>query len=990
MTVKKKQQVKKSNPNERVRSAGKVVEACIKEYGEYVLQERALADLRDGLKPVQRRILWAMWDRLKVRPSSTPKKCARVTGETTGCFVGSTNIPLLSGEVKTLQELVRDKKYRCRPFWVYAEINGRVVPGLAHSPRLTRKTKTLVEVTLDTGDSFRCTKDHLWKMFVGHYERADKLTTDAALMPFTRDVESEGPWEGYERVKHPWRGVLTKRYDLEKGAYDYTHRVVADYFSMLDVGEVVHHKDRDKRNNDPTNLEGVDPNDHARAHHQDQSWLSAIRKSAASPQSRERKSKALTTKHREAKSGLLSQLNADSDFQRKAYRGKILKLANRVLSAGDEICESTWEYHRGGKAGSVTLSKAIEEFGSQNELESRARNYSNHTVASIRIVKLKKAVPVYDLTVEEAHNFAIVGPSGQGVFVHNCFHPHGDCLSGKTRLYGLDGRTHRLDKLVESGRKSLWVLSINDKGSLVPAKAHTFRVGQVTSKVYSVTLSDGSKVRCTSNHPFLVRGLGWVRAEDLCVGHPLVGGIIRHHEDTHPDIKLVGDQFPKWSSKIPQISQDTRYCLFVSSVRVQRVTPTPMYDFTVDTHENALIVTSRSKGQMTAVCVHNSAVYQTLVNMHWQNAPLLEGVGNFGDPPSKKPAAAARYTSVRSSSLLSEMFKDAPVTPMQPNYSAEFQEPTVIPTRVPNLLLNGTEGIAVGVTSNIPPHNLSELVDAALLVLKNPKTRLTTLLKRVKGPDYREGGRIVSKTEAIKELYDTGTGSLEFECLYTLTKVKGGYQLVVKSAAPTWSVSQFIDKCEKLVASNYITYVANESGEELRVVVFARQPNRLKDKVLPLLRKRVRYNWVALQDKKPLKLNLVTYLDRWLTWRQAVTKQHLEYQLKQLERQLLSEEAKLAAVRNLDATVKALRSSKPKLNLRKALNLTHPLQVRVILSSSLSLLTRLGEKNQAARVADLKKRVTAVKAQLKDVSGVVRQQLLDLKKSHGQARHTLV
>jgi DNA gyrase/topoisomerase IV subunit A len=446
----------------------------------------------------------------------------------------------------------------------------------------------------------------------------------------------------------------------------------------------------------------------------------------------------------------------------------------------------------------------------------------------------------------------------------------------------------------------------------------------------------------------------------------------------------------KWSSKIPQISQDTRYCLFVSSVRVQRVTPTPMYDFTVDTHENALIVTSRSKGQMTAVCVHNSAVYQTLVNMHWQNAPLLEGVGNFGDPPSKKPAAAARYTSVRSSSLLSEMFKDAPVTPMQPNYSAEFQEPTVIPTRVPNLLLNGTEGIAVGVTSNIPPHNLNELVDAALLVLKNPKTRLTTLLKRVKGPDYREGGRIVSKTEAIKELYDTGTGSLEFECLYTLTKVKGGYQLVVKSAAPTWSVSQFIDKCEKLVASNYITYVANESGEELRVVVFARQPNRLKDKVLPLLRKRVRYNWVALQDKKPLKLNLVTYLDRWLTWRQAVTKQHLEYQLKQLERQLLSEEAKLAAVRNLDATVKALRSSKPKLNLRKALNLTHPLQVRVILSSSLSLLTRLGEKNQAARVADLKKRVTAVKAQLKDVSGVVRQQLLDLKKSHGQARHTLV
>jgi len=382
------------------------------------------------------------------------------------------------------------------------------------------------------------------------------------------------------------------------------------------------------------------------------------------------------------------------------------------------------------------------------------------------------------------------------------------------------------------------------------------------------------------------------------------------------------------------------------------------------------------------------ACYQALVNMTQHRYPLFVGKGNFGSSTLDMPAAAYRYTSVFAGPLMAEAFRDKAVTQLMPNYSGETHEPVVIPSRLPLLLMNGSEGIGVAISSHIPPHNLRELVAVLLRLVRKPTTKVSTLVgKYIKGPDYPEGGELRSSLAEVVALYKTGHGTLEFRCQHRIDQVKGGYQLVVTSGCPHWGLSAFTHKCQALIKAGFIKGVSNESGKgQLRVVVMATQREALTKRVLPYITRKLRYNWVALRDKQPVQLNLIEFCRSWLAWRRQVTQAHLQHSLALYKEQHEAESAKLKAIRHIDRTIKAIRSPRPLKALVKGLKLNKR-QAKVILRTQLSTLTQKGERQQVGVVTNLVKNIQETKARLLDIDAVVTSELKTLK-AYFDARKT--
>lgn len=397
---------------------------------------------------------------------------------------------------------------------------------------------------------------------------------------------------------------------------------------------------------------------------------------------------------------------------------------------------------------------------------------------------------------------------------------------------------------------------------------------------------------------------------------------------------------------------------------------------------------ARVTGEATGVFHPHGDVstYGALVTMTWQRYALIQGQGNFGNPLAGMPPAAARYTGVVAPAVLPEMFRDKAVTQVEPNYSGEFEEPVVIPTRLPVLLMNGSEGIAVGVAANIPPHNLKELVLALRATLRRTKpwpesdaARAQQLMRFIKGPDYPEGGVLLSDPTTVRNLYAQGQGTLSYRCKYRIDKVTNGYTLTVISGCPRWSIPKFVEQCQQLVADNKLGWVENQSSELVKVVCYARDRDKLLSNVVPLLTRRIRYQWLALgADKQIIEFNLWKYLTTWLDFRRGVAQMHLRLQVKVAKRQLEAEIAKLKAAQNLDATIKALRSKNAMAALQKALGINER-QAIIILKASIRTLTRRGEAKQRQTVSNLEETLKQCEAALNDIDGVILAELESLK-----------
>jgi topoisomerase-4 subunit A len=390
----------------------------------------------------------------------------------------------------------------------------------------------------------------------------------------------------------------------------------------------------------------------------------------------------------------------------------------------------------------------------------------------------------------------------------------------------------------------------------------------------------------------------------------------------------------------------------------------------------------------------DQAIYDALVRLAQDFAsryPLVDGQGNFGNVDGDN-AAAYRYTEARLTEaarlLLDGIDEDA--VDFRPTYDGVAQEPVVLPAAFPNLLANGAQGIAVGMATAIPPHNLAELCDAALHLIENPNARTRTLLKFVPGPDFPTGGVVIDPPEAIAEAYTTGRGSFRLRARWKIEDTgRGTYQVVVTEIP--WQVQKMrlVEHVGNLLNEKKLPLVADmrdESAEDVRIVFEPRSrsvdPALMMESLFKLteLESRVPLNMnVLIRGRIPKVVGLAEALTEWLTHRREVLLRRSRHRLGQIEHRLEVLGGYLVAYLNIDKVIKIIRKEdEPKPVLMKTFRLTD-VQADAILNMRLRNLRRLEEMEIRAEDRTLR-------AEKKSIEDLLRSEKEQWKTLAGQIR----
>jgi topoisomerase-4 subunit A len=373
----------------------------------------------------------------------------------------------------------------------------------------------------------------------------------------------------------------------------------------------------------------------------------------------------------------------------------------------------------------------------------------------------------------------------------------------------------------------------------------------------------------------------------------------------------------------------------------------------------------------------NDAIYDALVRMAQdfaQRYPLVDGQGNFGNIDGDS-AAAMRYTEARMTDVAQLLLDgiDEDAVNFRPSYDGTSQEPAVLPAAFPNLLANGSQGIAVGMATAIPPHNAAELCDAALFLIDNPKGRSKTLLKYVKGPDFPTGGVVVDPPEAIAEAYATGRGSFRVRARWKQEETGRGTYVVVITEIP-WLVqkSRLVERIAELLNGKKLPLIADvrdESAEDMRLVIEPRSRSVDADIMMESLFKltdlesRIPLNMnVLVKGRIPQVLGLAEVLREWLDHRRDVLLRRSKHRLAEIEHRLEVLGGFLVAYLNLDKVIKIIRKEdEPKPVLMKTFKLSD-VQADAILNMRLRNLRRLEEMEIRAEDKALREERTKLKS----------------------------
>ncbi len=391
----------------------------------------------------------------------------------------------------------------------------------------------------------------------------------------------------------------------------------------------------------------------------------------------------------------------------------------------------------------------------------------------------------------------------------------------------------------------------------------------------------------------------------------------------------------------------------------------------------------------------DQAIYDAMVRLAQEFAqryPLVDGQGNFGNIDGDN-AAAMRYTEARLTEVARLLIDgiDEDAVDFRPSYDGSSEEPVVLPAAFPNLLANGSQGIAVGMATSIPPHNAAELCDAALFLIDNPKARSRTLLKYVKGPDFPTGGVVVDPPAVIAEAYNTGRGSFRVRARWHKEETGRGTYLIVITEMP-WLVqkSRLVEKIAELLNEKKLPLVADvrdESAEDVRLVIEPRartvDAELLMESLFKLteLENRIPLNMnVLVKGRVPQVLGLAEMLREWLDHRRDVLLRRSKYRLGEIEHRLEVLGGYLAAYLNLDKVIKIIRrEDEPKPVLMKTFKLSE-VQADAILNMRLRNLRKLEEMEIRGEEKALRAERTSVKGligstaqQWKTVAGQIKE-----------------
>lgn len=402
----------------------------------------------------------------------------------------------------------------------------------------------------------------------------------------------------------------------------------------------------------------------------------------------------------------------------------------------------------------------------------------------------------------------------------------------------------------------------------------------------------------------------------------------------------------------------------------------------------------------------DSSVYGTLVRMaqDWTlRYPLVYGQGNFGSIDGDS-AAAMRYTEARLQKITEDILidLDKDTVDFQDNFDGEHQEPTVLPTRIPQLLVNGASGIAVGMATNMPPHNLSDTIDACVAYVDNNDIDIEDLIKLIKAPDFPTGG-IIYGYSGVRDAYLTGRGRVVIRSKVEIENENGREKIIVREIPYLVNRAEMIKAIADMVAEKKLEGIANindESDREgMRIVIDVKRDansNVLLNKLYKYteLQSSFSVNNIALVHGRPKLLNLKELISEFIEHRHEVVVRRTKFELAEAEKKAHILEALIVAVDNIDEVIRIIRSSEnvngAKEGLMKRFNFDEE-QAKAIVEMRLGALTKLSIDDLRAKYDELMKLINHLKAILASVDlqmQVVKEELIDVKNKYGDPRRT--
>jgi len=404
----------------------------------------------------------------------------------------------------------------------------------------------------------------------------------------------------------------------------------------------------------------------------------------------------------------------------------------------------------------------------------------------------------------------------------------------------------------------------------------------------------------------------------------------------------------------------------------------------------------------------DSSIYDAMVNLAqpWKmRYTLVEGQGNFGSMDGDEPAAS-RYTEARMDKIGGELLSDIDkeTVDFRDNFDGTEKEPVVLPSAVPNILLNGQMGIAVGMATNIPPHNLGEVVDATVAQIDDPEITLDELLTHIKGPDFPTGAEVYGGAP-MRQAYETGRGSVTIRAVASIEERKNGrYNIIITEVPYGMSKEGFVDKVRELVLAKKITHIADARDEsargKVRVVVELKKdayPKKILNQLYKLtgLQTSFHYNVLALVNGiQPKVMGLKEILAEFIKHRQGVIRRRTEFELRKAKERAHILEGLKIALDHIDEVIKTIRESYDDADKRlmERFGLSE-IQAAAILAMQLRRLQGLERdkiEDELKQLHELIKKLEAILADENEILRVVKEELLAMKEKYGDERRSKI
>ncbi|HLA63372.1 MAG TPA: DNA topoisomerase (ATP-hydrolyzing) [Rhodothermales bacterium] len=897
-------------------------------YALSVITSRALPDIRDGLKPVQRRILYAMGTNLRLTADARPRKCATIVGE---CFVAGTRVSTPAGLVPIESLEIGDL--------VHTQSGVRRVTQTYVMP-----SQSLKRVTLRDGRELVCTAGQEFKVLTESldvvWRRADALAPGDFVI--CRSAEGETA-EGLDEERAYLAGLF-----------------LAD-------GWV----DRSGRGEDRICIGGVERAPLDRAARAIANWT------GVTPSVVERDGFFTLRLSRSAANARILD-----HFVWRDKRAATIRVPEALFSASRAVLGAFVSGFMDGD-GTVHSTRAVLALTSTCEPFLRdlqvilhragvfARLVSYATVAAPAHHRTEWALEI------DGHSLRWLAPD------LDLTHPE---------------KRRRLERAVVRDTKQETARLLPHLGRAVLTEFSERHLGGGWYEG-----RDGSRVRAGLRYPD--------------------GTKLRYSRGLADTFRLHGPQLETLGVRAKMEAIGSRYLDRLGAWEEAGVSFAEVRSVTAAPDEITFDVQVEGDHEFVAggVVVHNcmgkyhphgdTAIYDALVRMAQPfalRAPLVDGHGNFGSLDGDN-AAAMRYTEARltalGASFLEEIRKNT--VPFRPTYDGVLSEPVVLPATFPNLLVNGAQGIAVGMATSIPPHNLGEVIDACLRLIRKPSATVADLMESVLAPDFPTGGRILNSAEELRRIYETGDGAIDLRGEYEL---EGKNHIILTSIPYGLSKSDLIEKIADHIRAGRVPQIIDirdESTEDVRVVLELKKGASAEAAMAYLfkhtpLQSRFHVNLTCLvptdnpEVAAPRKVNLREAIQAFLDFRLETVTRRIQYDLEQLEKRIHILRGFALIFDALDEAIRIIRGSKDKDDASKKLQKRFGLddiQAEAVLETKLYRLAKLEIDAILKELAEKEAKAAELRALLADEAArwsLIRQELRVLKGTHNSERRSTV